>query len=246
MEAFNFESGKAKGVEVLFFEEAEVQKMRGTTPIFAAMGSLSVLYFKDYNRFVLQLNDWRYPLLRRLNISGSENSFVLPGNNATFNLRILSNASQETLKNFETILMNNSRFGGKTLEASPEDKLARKTPKETATTDKVAETAKNIVEAIKSKTSAKTSSKKRSNLKDIKNKDFQKDASSSFSKDFFESYRKITNKFLSKRRENPNMTHTVEFTDLVKTSDSKVPTHFIYKSELEEAIISNKEIVLTN
>ncbi len=244
MEAFNFESGKAKGVEVLFFEEAEIQKMRGTTPVFAAMGSLSVLYFKDYNRFVLQLNDWRYPLLRRLNISGSENSFVLPGNNSTFNLRILSNATQETLKNFETILMNNSRFGGKTLETSPDDKLARKTPKEATATDKVAETAKNIVEAIKAKTAK--SSKKRSNLKDIKNKDFQKDASSSFNKDFFESYRKITNKFLSKRRENPNMSSAVEFTDLVKTSDSKVPTHFIYKSDLEESIISNKEIVLTN
>jgi len=243
-----------KGVEVLFFEEAEIQKMRGNTPIFAAMGPLSVLYFKDYHRFVLQLNDWRYPLMRRLNITGADKSFVLPGtNNATFNLRIMGNPSQDTLKNFETILMNNSRLGGKALEASPDDKLVRhKVSQETSFMDKVSATAKNIIDSIKAKTETiKTgtkninSTKKRTHLKDIKNKDFKKTAHSTFKKDFFTTHEKMTQDFLSKRRENPNLNHALGFNDLMKTSDSKAPTHYLFKEEIEECILNNKEIVMT-
>jgi hypothetical protein len=254
MEAFKFESGKNKGIEVLFFEEAEVQKMRGNTPIFASMGPLTVLYFKDYHRFVLQLNDWRYPLLRRLNITGSDKNFVLPGmNNSTFNLRILGNPNTDTLKNFETILSNNTRLGGKTLETSPDDKLIRHKPKDTTLMDKVTETAKQIVEHIKAKTETIktgtkhiTSTKKRTHLKDIKNKDFKKNAHTTFKKDFFEAHHKMTNNFLTKRKENPNLTHALEFSDLMKTNDTKAPVHFIHKEEIEEAILNNKEAVMTN
>jgi hypothetical protein len=252
MEAFNFESGKIKGIEVLFFEEAEVQKMRGNKPIFAAMGPLSVLYFKDYHRFVLQLNDWRYPLLRRLNISGSDKNFTLPGmNGATFNLRILGNPSQDTLKNLETIMMNNSSFGGKALETSPDDKLMRHKPKDTTLMDKVTETAKQIVEKIHAKTETIktgtkhiTSTKKRTLLKDINNKDFKKNAHSTFKKDFFEAHHKITNNFLSKRKENPNLTHAADFSELLKTNDTKAPVHFIHKEGIEEAILNNKEAIM--
>jgi len=253
MEAFNFESGKIKGIEVLYFAEAEVQKMRGNTPIFASLGPLSVLYFKDYHRFVLQLNDWRYPLMRRLNITGSGSSFTLPGmNNATFNLKIMGTPSQDTLKNFETILMNNSRLGGKALETSPDDKLVRHKPKDTTLMDKVTETAKQIVETIKAKTETIktgtkniTSTKKRTLLKDIKNKDFKKNAHTTFKKDFFEAHHKMTNNFLTKRKENPNLTHAMNFSDLMKTNDSKAPVHFIHKEEIEEAILNNKEAVMT-
>jgi hypothetical protein len=242
-----------KGIEVLFFEEAEIQKMRGNKPIFAAVGPLSVLYFKDYNRFVLRLNDWRYPLMRRLNISGSDRNFALPGNNnATFNLRILGNPAQDTLKNFETILMNNSRFGGKTLEASPDDKLIRHKAKETSIMDKVSETAKNIIHSLKAKTeTVKTgtkhinSTKKRTHLKDIKNKDFKKTAHTTFKKDFFDSHEKMTMDFLNKRRDNPNLNHALGFNDLLKTSDAKAPTHYLFKEEIEESILNNKEILMT-
>ena len=253
MESINKETGMIKGIEVLFFEEAEIQKMRGNKPLFAAVGPLSVLYFKDYNRFVLRLNDWRYPLMRRLNISGSDRNFALPGNNnATFNLRILGNPSQDTLKNFETILMNNSRFGGKALEASPDDKLVRHKAKETSFMDKVSETAKNIIDSIKAKTETVktgtkhiTSTKKRTHLKDIKNKDFKKTAHTTFKKDFFESHEKMTLDFLNKRRENPNLNHALGFNDLLKTSDAKAPIHYLFKEEIEESILNNKEILMT-
>jgi len=251
-------SNTVKGVEVLFFEEAEVQKTKNNATSFAAMGPLSVLYFKDYDRFVLQLNDWRYPLLRRLSVTrGPDNTYMLPGlHGFTFRLRISKFMSQDSLKNFETILLNNSRLGagqGKVLESSPDDKLTRSKPKDTSFMTKVSETAKNIMESIKTKTETfktgtkhLTSTKKRTNLKDIKNRNFKKTAHSTFKKDFFESSGKQTEEFLRRRRENPNLTHTMDFSDLRKTSDSKAPVEFIPREELEDHILNNKEIVISH
>jgi len=254
MEPIIKDSDRVKGLEVLFFEEAEVEKMKNNMTSFAAIGSLSVLYFKDYDRFVLQLNDWRYPLLRRLSISrGADNSFLLPGlHGFSFRLRINKFASQDALKNFETILLNNSRMGGKMLETSPDDKLMRSRPKDTSIMDKVTATAKNIMETIKTKTETLktgtkgiTSTKKRSNLKEIKNKNFKKTAHTTFKKDFFESNMKLTQDFLQRRRENPNLSSTRDFSDLRKVSDSNAPVEFIPRVEIEEAILNNKEIVMS-
>ena len=247
-------SNSVKGVEVLFFEEAQVEKIKNNQTSFAAIGSLSVLYFKDYDRFVLQLNDWRYPLLRRLSVTrGTDNTFLLPGlHGFSFRLKI-STGSPVALKNLETILMNNSKMGGK-LETSPDDKLVREKEKikDTGLLEKISETAKNIMEGIKTKTETLktgtknlTSTKKRIYLKDIKNKNFKKTATPTFKKDFFEKSTKETQDFLTRRRENPNLTKAVDFSDLRKTSDSSAPVEFINKFELEDAILNNKDIVLT-
>ena len=253
MEPIIKDSNRVKGVEVLFFEEAEVQKIKNNATSFAAIGSLSVLYFKDYDRFVLQLNDWRYPLLRRLSISrGNDNSYLLPGlHGFSFRLRISKFPSQDALKNFETILLNNSRMGGKALEASPDDKLVRQKPKETSMMDKVSETAKNIMDTIKAKTETFktgtkhiTSTKKRTHLKDIKNRNFRKTAQPTFKKDFFESSTKQTQEFLQRRRENPNLSQVRDFNDLRKTSDNNAPVEFIPREDLEDQILNNKEIVV--
>jgi len=259
MESMIKETGTVKGVEVLFFEEAEVQKMKGDTTSFAAIGPLYVLYFKDYDRFVIQLNDWKYPLLRRLSITTtSDGLYVLPAlNGFTFHLRINSIPSESILKNFETILMNNSRFSMKgqdamltKLEKSPDDKLSRKKGTETSFMDKVSATAHSIIDSIKAKTEtikastkSAASTKKRSNLKDIKNKDFKKTAHSTFKKDFFQSHEKMTTDFLTMRRENPNLSHAMEFAELRKAT--KAPAHFVHKEELENSILNNKDIVMT-
>jgi len=252
------ETGTVKGIEVLFFEEAEVQKCKGDATSFAAIGPLSVLYFKDYDRFVIQLNDWKYPLLRRLPITtSSDRCYNLPGlHGFEFKLKINSMPSQDALKNFETILMNNSRFAMKQqdsmmtkAEKSPDDKLMRHKGKETSMMEKVTETAKHIIDSIKAKTETLKhgtkhidSTKKRTHLKDIKNKDFKKTAHSTFKKDFFETHQKMTMEFLNKRKENPNMSHAMEFNDLKKTSENKAPAHFIFKEDLEEFILNNKDI----
>jgi len=253
MEPILSTSNTVKGVEVLFFDEAEVQKMKNNATSFAAMGALSVLYFKDYDRFVLQLNDWRYPLLRRLSVTrGTDGSYLLPGlHGFSFRLRI-HKSSPDALKNFDTILLNSSRLGGK-IETSPDDKLTRSRPKDTTLMTKITETAKNIIETIKTKTETfktgtkhLTSTKKRSNLKDIKNRNFKKSAHTTFKKDFFESSGKRTQEFLARRRENPNLSHPMNFADLRKTNEGNAPVEFIPREEIEEVILNNKDIVMSH
>lgn len=110
------EFGKIKGVEVLTFKEAELEKTLGGRTTFATVGNLSVLYFADYDRFVLSVNDWKYALLRRLPIVSTEPtltgpvSYTLPTYNGFYTLTINKISHVEALKNFETILLDNSRY----------------------------------------------------------------------------------------------------------------------------------------
>jgi len=264
MEPITKDSSKIKGVEVLFFEEAEVEKIKGSTTSFATVGPLSVLYFKDFHRFVLQINDWRYPIMRRLSIVGIDKhstesrSYILPAPNGfSFNLNITKIASAEALKNFETILSNNSRFyyngeqgPSKALETSPDDKLARHELKETGPKEVISEIVKGLIDKVKvttktMKTHTKNinSTKKRMNLKDIKTKDFKKDAHSTFKKDFFESHHKQTEEFLHKRRDNANLSKAREYDELRKTSDSSAPALFVEKQEIESTILNLREMI---
>jgi len=182
MESIHKDSGKIKGVEVLYFEEAELEKLKSNSTSFAAIGPLSVLYFKDYHRFVLQLNDWKYPLLRRLSIIASDTinpnsrSYVLPAPNGfSFVLRLDKTANPEAVNNFETILSKNSRFSldgeetPKHVEMSPDDKLKRKPSKETGPKEIVSEIMKSLLEKVR--VSSQTFQTKTKNLTSLKKKD---------------------------------------------------------------------------
>jgi len=256
MEHVIYGAGRISGVEVLFFEEAELQKTKDGKTSFGAIGPLSVLYFSEYKIFALQLNDWKYPLIRRLAISGKDGSYFLPGlNGFNYNLRI-SNGGAEALANLDTILSNNSTFslekGGapiKMVEKSPDDKLTRHQAKNTGTKEVVSETIKQIVDNIKNKvatmktgTKNLTSTKKRISQKDIKTKDFKQTAHSSFKNDFFESAEKASKQFLQRRRENGNLTQHRDFDALRKTNSKNAPVLYICREDIEEAILNNKEI----
>jgi len=255
-------SGTVKGVEVLFFEEAEIRKMKGGSTSFAAIGPLSVLYFKEYNRFVLKLNDWRYPLMRRLPVvatgKGDINSrvYTLPSlNGFSFELRI-NNPSPQGISNFETILGDNSGFSFKgeatmkKLEASPDDKLVRNYPDEDTGIKEVisqalsqaAQSVKNVTKSLKPGTTNLTSTKKKMNLNEIKTKNFKKDAHSTFKEDFFKVTEQASQEFLTRRRENPNLTQTGGLDALLKNS-SHGPTLYIPKEEIEEVIFTNKDLI---
>lgn len=237
--------GTVKGIEVLFFEEAELTKTKASETSFAASGSLSVLYFPAYHRFVLQLNDWRYPILRRHPVaSPEEGSYMLPAkNNFFYNLSIKSKQGQ-SIANLEAILK-----GTRNLESSPDDKLVRQsmTRKETGIKEIIGETIKQAIHKVQNKaatfktgTKHLTSTKKMVNLKDIKNKNFKKDAHSKLKKDFFNSNEKLTNEFLQKRKANQNLTQAKEFEALKKTHDA--PLMYLPKEEIENAILDAKDI----
>jgi len=256
------ESNTAMGQEFLYFPEAEVKKIKGTATSFATMGPLSVLYFKDYHRFVLQINDWRYPLLRRLPViadKGEVNALtlILPAMNGfSFILKVSNVANMPALTNLETILHENTRFsfkgedmGPRKMEASPDDKLTRHQMKDVRTglMEMGSEKIKEGVEKIKvKKTTMGTSTlnlmskKRRSNLKEIINKDFKKEAKSSFKKDFFETSKKKCDEFYKARRENYNMTQVLNMETMMKVKD---PAKFyVNKNEIEEIILRSKDM----
>ena len=263
MEPITKTSSKIQGTEVLFFEDAEVEKIKGTHTSYATVGPLSVLYFKDLHRFVLQINDWRYPIMRRLAIVGLDKnhpdsrSYILPAPNGfSFNLNINKVAHPEALKNFETILSNNSRFyfngepgPERQLDLSPTDKLMRHPSKDTGPKEVISEIVKGLIEKVKistktmrSHTKNLTSTKKRIDLKDIKNKNFKKDAHSTFKKGFFESHHKETEEFLHKRRDNVNLTKARGYDEIRNTHN--VPNMYADKEEIENTILNLREMIV--
>lgn len=263
MEPIFRESGKLKGIEVLFFQDAELVKFRGSQNSFSAFGPLSVLYFREYSRFVLRLDGWLYPLMRRLNISSSSEkgnlnsrTYVLPAANGySFRLTINKVDNSLAFDNFENILDSNSRFSivGKDipyrkLEPSPDDKLMRKALREKGPKEIISQTLKqafkkieNKAASLKSGTKNLTSTKKMTDVKSIKTKNFQKDAKSKIT-DFLGDAENISKEFLQLRKDNINLSESKDFDELRKTSDSKAPCLYFFQEAIEEAIIKNKEI----
>ena len=60
-----------KGIEILSFQKTELLLTKGGSTKFCDVGTLFVLYFPDYNRFVLSINNWTYALLKRIPVVGS-------------------------------------------------------------------------------------------------------------------------------------------------------------------------------
>jgi len=250
MEAFHKLPNSIKGVEVLHFPEAEILKMKGDHNSFGAVGPLDVLYFKDYHRFVLQLNDWKYPLLNRLTIkplesSGMDRTYSLPSSSGHFQLKINNIPSEDVLKNFESIIL-------KKAEKSPDDKLSRYVEKTVTLKEQISETIKHAVDMVKGKAAALKEggkqlmgTKQRQNLKSIKTKNFKKSAIASLKKDFFTAGEKETKEFLGLREGNPNMKGLKELKDLESTSETIAPAHYIIKEEIEDAILNSKDIIMT-
>jgi len=263
MEAFHKEANTFRGTEVLYFENAELTKFKGDKNSFAAFGPLSVLYFKDFKRFVLQLNDWKYPLFRRVPISkeGSQSSpsYLLPGlGDSSYRLTLSQLPNTEGLANFETILNHNTNFSAngeentlRRLEASPDDKLVRHTGpihKEAGLKATISEALKTATDKVKAtagsfKGSKGLPKKKRSNLKDIKARDFKNEAKSTFKKNYFEATGKLSQEFLNRRKDNINLSQVREFNDLRKTADNAAASFFIRKEELEGAILNIKDLI---
>lgn len=263
MELINPIPDSIKATEILYFDQAEVQKVKGNCAAFASAGTLHILYAKDYSRFVLQLNNWVYPLLRRLTISSvtgkddaTSRTYILPAlNGYSFTLRITAPNSIQALSNLDTLLQNSCRFSSKgqeilrKVEASPDDKLVRQPKKNTGAKEVISETFKHVIKKVENKaatlktgTKYLSSTKKRTNLKDLKNKNFRQEATSRIKKDFFKTEEKLSCEFRQRRKDNLNLVQLKEFNDLLNTSDKKAPTLYIPREELEEAILNNKDI----
>jgi len=173
-------------------------------------------------------------------------------NGFAFLLKLNNVPNLQVLANFEEILTHNSQFSYygepvmRKTETSPDDKLYRHKPSDTGFFEMVSETIKSGIEKIKIKkenittgTKGLTSRKKRINLKEIKNKKFRKEARPTFKKDFFETSEKHSLDFYKMRRENPNLFECRQLSDLTK---GNLPSIYNNKDELEDSILTNKEL----
>lgn len=105
-----------RGIEVLSFPSAELQKHKVGENKFLGVGVLSVLYFPDYQRFILYLNEWTYCLLKRLPVIATSQSYkaarsyILPAYNGYYILKLPKIEHPEAVENLETIFKNTSKF----------------------------------------------------------------------------------------------------------------------------------------
>ena len=115
MDQISEDHERVKGTEILNFDEVELTKTEAGATSFVDVGTLTVFFFQDYNRFILYLNGWGYALLKRLPVYSSRKDDVksryysFPVHNGFFNLKF-NNPRPEALQNFETILSHNSKF----------------------------------------------------------------------------------------------------------------------------------------
>jgi len=263
MEHFTKESGNIKGLEVLFLENVEIQKIFGTRSQFASAGALQVLFVKEYNRYFLKVNDFLYPLMKRIPIYGEQGAlskiYLLPTTNGFSYRLIINDTTSAAFRNFETLLSNTSGFTNedslKVRERSPDDKMSRPTIKKEHSAPITSNKAvsgitgllKTGIEKVKNAamglagTKSLTSTKKRINQSEIKTKNFRQEAQSTFKKNFFSEELKLTQKFFELRSSNLNNTEEREFKDLKKVTD--VPTIYLFKETIEEAIFRNKDVI---
>lgn len=258
MEPIFQQPGSSKCLEIFFFPDAELQKLKAGHISFAVTGPLSVLYSKDYNRFFLRLDDWFYPLMRRLPVVGlnkndgsSSRVYSFPGHNGFwYNLRVNCYGSPQGLENFESILQEYTKFSWKgeahhgRVEQSPDDKLFRRSEKESEIKQVSGQDIKqschprNIKTEGEVETKNLTSRREPMDLRDIKTRNFRKEAHSTIGKNFIESEKKSSQEFINLRKSNFNMNLPKSLEELVKTPETQVPSLYLPREAVSSLIFN--------
>jgi len=253
-------SKQVQGQESLYFDQAQILKFKGDRIAFASSGPLSIIYFKEYDRFVLKLNDWKFPLIKRLPILSMDankngpKTYILPASNGFLYKLTIEESTPQALLNLESIIKSNSCFAIKGEEApfrkiedSPDDKLTRQLSKDTGPIEIIGETLKTGVEKFKiagktltSGTLGITSRKQKLDLKSLRNKNFKKKAKSSFKQDFFIQGRSETQDLMNKRKNNLNRIQTQPMYHLKRGPN--LPNISIFREDLENCILNNKAL----
>ncbi len=118
MQPIRHEPEYVQALEILNFGQVELEKIKDDgTSTFSTTGDLSVLYFDYYERFILQLGNWRYCLLPRLpaiSVNESEaNFYQFPAYDGNYSVKLPHQFSAAAMQNFETILTHTTKFNEK-------------------------------------------------------------------------------------------------------------------------------------
>jgi len=112
-----FEQPVVKGIEIISFSNAALEKIReDSSRSMAVFGDLHVIYFNSHDLFLLQLNNWKYALLPALSTSCLREFgtgcyiYTLPTSDGTYLIRLQRTTNNIAIKNLETILDNTTNF----------------------------------------------------------------------------------------------------------------------------------------
>lgn len=237
--------GKIKCLEVLTFKEAELERTLQGDTTFAAVGNLQVLYFPNFDRFVLSLNDWKYPLLRRVpitavsnNLAGGPAQYTLPSFDGFYTLRLTRLPHLEALQNFETILASNSRFSYEGTEnilgrgLSPDDRFRGQV--EPMGSDPYVGSVGEIPPDMQMSTTSTLGGPTALTRGDRIKRGFKKVGY------------KLTKGLSTKGKHNLNHLQVRDLDSIKRTSEITVPTHLYPRREVERWITYAKEISSRN
>jgi len=121
MQPIRHEPEFVQGLEILNFPNVELDKVKQDgNSTFSTTGDLSIIYFDYYERFMLQLGNWRYCLLPRLPANSltdsTANYYEFPAYDGIYSVKLPNQFSPIAMQNLETILTNTTKFNEKKID----------------------------------------------------------------------------------------------------------------------------------
>jgi len=225
MENVRLDPNRTMAIEVLSFDDVELEKTIGSKHSFATIGTLNVLYFKEYSVFLLCLNNWKYVLLHNLPIiKASQNYiepivYVLPIDDGFFTLKFTKIAHIEAVQNFEIILGRNCAFKcSYEAQALLRGDVVEQTSREELYSLKENERMSFSNQDSFSTIFSQSGLRKRDVIK----------------RELIRAINMITQELSMKRTENINLTHLRQYDSLINTTEQEAPVHFILRNEVKK------------
>lgn len=225
MDYFKYDPDRTMALEILRFEQVELQEKIKDNSSIVGSGTLFVLFLKDCSRFLLCLNDWKYLLMKRLPVMTFYKKEVntlcysFPTLNGLYILRFSHIAHKEAVKNFDTILTHNSDF-----YQQSDSMFGPRSSKQQA--DEIQESRKKFFsqnERVDSNTGrAPTQALE---VERIRKRD-------KLRKKILHLTGKLAQKFSRNTVQNTNLTETKSYDSLKNTSEKHTVPHFLLKREV--------------
>jgi len=223
------------GLELLSFPGVEIEQTIGSKHSFNTVGTLDVLHFPEYGRFVLSLHHWKFPLFKELPVIKSSEGFVdpiifiLPIDDGFYTLKFTQVFHVEGIENLETIFKNNTSYisgkdahalmsGGYDYEPLPRASLY------------------GDVEPDKNRTGlSNTPSVEGTGIK-LRKRDIIK-------REVIRAADTIVSGIQKKKPENINMSVLRDYEGLVTTTEDLVPSHYLWKKDVEKMMLEGRELI---
>lgn len=224
-EHIRLDPDRTLGIEILSFPGVEIEQTIGSKHSFNTVGTLDLLYFSEYNRFILSLHHWNFPLFKELPIIKSSEGFIdpiiyiLPIDDGFYTLKFTQVFHVEAIENLETIFKHNSSFisgtdahalmhGGYDYEPLPRTSLYGTVEPDPTRV------------GLSNNTPSREGSASKLRKRDIIKREVIRAADT------------IVTGIQKKKRDNVNMDILRDYEDLIRTSEALAPSQYLYRKDV--------------